>query len=417
LKSLIAFLVFLTGVLCPLVVRADQEQLVERQVLVMLHLPKPHYRPDAGYGGAYLDGTGHGARKRIAEQLAREHGLRLLSDWPMPVLGVDCYVMEVPVATSPQRIAELLSHDSRVEWAQPMGMFHGMGDDPLYPAQPSASQWHVAELHRVATGRNVRIAVVDSGVDERHPDLEGQVAVVENFVDGSPYTVETHGTAVAGIIAAKAGNGIGIAGVAPGARLMALRACWQQGTSAQAAVCSSFTLGKALNFAISHGAQVINLSLAGPPDRLLQRLIDAAIRNGITVVGAADTREANGGFPASYPGVLAIVEQESRDTAPGFFRAPGRDIPTTVPGARWSMVNGSSYATAHVSGLVALMRELQPAPKLLPVGIDASAGAARPFATRDRIGTIDACATLARVAGRCVCSCTIANMTKADDYR
>ena len=68
----------------------DAQVAEERQVLVMLHLPAPHFRPDSGYSGAYTDNTGHGARRRIAAELAQRHGLTLLSDWPMPVLGIDC---------------------------------------------------------------------------------------------------------------------------------------------------------------------------------------------------------------------------------------------------------------------------------------------------------------------------------------
>lgn len=384
----------------------------ERQVLVMLHLQAPHFRPDANYSGGYVNGAGHSARRRIAEQLAREHGLRLLNDWPMPVLGVDCYVMAVPADASPERVADALSHDTRVEWAQPMRVFHGMGrEDPLYAAQPAAKLWHIDEIHRVATGRNVRVAVIDSGVEERHPDLAGQIELTENFVDGNPYVPENHGTAVAGVIAAQAGNGIGIAGIAPGARVMALRACWQAPVQAQrqTTLCSSFTLGKAINFAITNGADIINLSLTGPPDRLVQRLLETAMQRGITVIGAADPHEAGGGFPASCHGVLAVAEQESNSTAGGVLRAPGRDIPTTAPGARWNLVSGSSYATAHVAGLIALLQELQKSPRLVRIKADAHAGPGSTLATSDRIGTIDACATIARAAGTCVCSCTTGN--------
>jgi hypothetical protein len=392
---------------------------VERQVLVMLHLPSPHFRPDANYSGDYVNGAGHSARLRIAEQLAREHGLRLLNDWPMPVLGVDCYVMAVPLEASPERVADALSHDARVEWAQPMRVFHGMGhDDPLYPAQPAAKYWHIADIHRVTTGRDVRVAVIDSGVDERHPDLAGQVAVTENFVDGNPYASEAHGTGVAAIIAARAGNGIGIAGVAPDARVMALRACWQTPVQERVTtLCSSFTLGKALNFAIAHGAKVINLSLTGPADRLVQRLLEAAMQRGIAVVGAADPHEAGGGFPASYPGVLAVAEQEADGNAGGIVRAPGRGIPTAAPGAGWQVVSGSSYAAAHVSGLIALLQELQPGPRLMRISADLRSGSGAAVATRDRLGTIDACATIERAAGACVCSCPTGNATKAGEYR
>jgi subtilisin family serine protease len=99
-------------------------------------------------------------------------------------------------------------------------------------------------VRKAATGRKVTVAVVDSGIESNHPDLAGQVAVEENFVDGQKYVAELHGTAVAGVIAARAGNGVGIEGVAPDARLLALRACWQAGSATR---CNSFTLAKAIN--------------------------------------------------------------------------------------------------------------------------------------------------------------------------
>lgn len=378
----------------------------ERQVLVMLRLPPPHYRPDAGYGGRYLDDGGRGARRRIAEELARRHGLKLVSDWPMPTLGVDCYVLEAPDGGETVRIAELLSHDPRVEWAQPVAIYSGMDGaaPPLYPVQPSARYWHVAELHRAATGRDVSVAVVDSGIDGHHPDLDGQLARMENFVEGSSYQPEAHGTAVAGIIAAR-GDGQGILGVAPGVRLMGLRACWQPG--GQGARCSSFTLGKALNYAIVHEARIINLSLSGPPDRLLDRLLDAALARGISVVGAIDPQGPARAFPVSHPGVIAVAQQLRAGAASaaalpardGALLAPGQDVPASLAGGGWRFVSGNSYAAAHVTGMLALLAELRPGAngaqleRLLVPG------------TGQNAATIDACATIAHTTGACTCSC------------
>jgi hypothetical protein len=381
----------------------------QHQILVMVQMPPPHFRPKAVYAGGYDEESGRIARRRIAARLAREHGLKLDNDWPMPVLGLHCFVMEVPGKASPEHIAEILAHDPRVEWAQPVHLFHAMGRaDPLYSLQPDAALWHLAEIHQAATGRNVRVAIVDSGIEAEHPDLAGQVELKENLVDGNPYAAETHGTAVAGIIAALAGNGIGIAGIAPDARLLAMRACWEE--SRDVTNCNSFTLGKALHSAIMHGAQVINLSLTGPSDRLLRRLLDAALARGIKLVGAVDPHSKDGGFPASHPGVLAVADDDSAAAAVGGMHmliAPGRDIPTTVPGARWNFVSGPSFAAAHVSGLVALITELQPAlaPALIQraMGVDpAGIPAAR---------AVDACATFARLAGICSCSCTALHAT------
>ena len=378
----------------------------ERHVLVMLHLPPLHFRPDANYAGGYGEDHGRPARHRIAAELARAHGLRLVGDWPMPLLGVDCFVMQVPAGESPSRIATLLAHDARTKWVQPMGVFHALGhNDPLYPVQPSAKYWHLAELHTVTTGRAVRVAVVDSGVDDGHPDLLGQVALRENFIDGNPYANEAHGTAVAGIIAARADNGIGISGVAPNARVMALRACWQESAdSIEVTRCSSFTLAKALHFAIMHGAQVINLSLTGPSDRLLERLLDVALARGITVIGAIDPDSPGSGFPASYPGVWAVADAGPNGDRTNVLTAPGHDVPTTLPGGRWGFVSGSSYAAAHVAGLAALLTELRQS--LAPSQVRAKLLASAPEPTALRMaGTINTCALVTWAAGTCPCLC------------
>jgi subtilisin family serine protease len=375
------------------------------RLLLMLRLPPPHFRPDVTYGGRYGDDAGNVARRRIAAELALRHGLVLKDGWAMPAIGIDCYVLEVPAGTSPEAAAALLEQDPRVAWVQRVQQFSGMavaGGDPLYPAQPGGRYWHVAELHRSATGRGVTVAVIDSGVDPTHPDLAGQVAEMHNFVD-SPYRAEAHGTAVAGIIAARGGNGAGILGVAPGARLMALRACWQQAADTR---CDTFTLGKALNHALLHPPRVINLSVGGPPDKLLSMLLDAALAKNIAIVGAADSRGPT--FPAAHPGVLAVASLEdplpalagkSAHAATATLRAPGRDIPATVPGGRWTFVSGSSFAAAHVSGLVALLAELQPDQG--PAGLRRMLAVT---AAPDTV-TIDACATIARVTGACACSC------------
>jgi subtilisin family serine protease len=412
------------------------------QLLVMLRLPATHYRPDATYGGRYMDDSGSGGRRRRADALAQQHGMTVVEGWPMSLLGIDCYVMRYKDKADAARIIEQLSRDPQVEWAQPVASFEGMAGqapvaavaplvpganpaagagasaaDALYPVQPAARYWHVADLHRYTTGREVRVAVIDSGIDGNHPDLLGQLAVNANFVDNGEPPPEIHGTAVAGIIAARSGNG-GIVGVAPKARLMGLRACWQLPN--QSTRCNSFTLSKAINYAILNGAKVINLSLSGPPDRLLDRLLDVAIARGIGVVGAVDAQAGAPTFPSSHRGVLAVASQPSvkvsgnfapvsaaalmvkASAAAGLERplfAPGNDVPTTAPGARWSFVSGSSYAAAHVSGMLALLGELQPGAT--------PAQLRRMLQPPDVLNAvnIDACATISHLIDHCSCGC------------
>ena len=401
-----------------------EDEAAARQILVMLRLPPAHFRPDSAYGGGYAGDAGRVARRRLAAELARSHGLKLVNAWPMPAFGVDCFVMEEAGKAPIERALAALAQDPRVLWAQPVSLYEGLEGtgDPLYRVQPAGRDWNLAAMHRASTGRQVAIAVIDSGIDTRHPDLLGQVALRENFVDTSIGTPEAHGTAVAGIIAARAGNGVGIAGVAPDARLIALRACWE---SAGAPVrCNSFTLARALNYALMHDAHIINLSLAGPRDRLMQALLDAALARGIAVVGALNPRRADGGFPASHPGVIAVASAGASAAPPGTMRAPGADIPTCMPGARWNLVTGSSYAAAHVSGLVALLVELRPTttPAQLrsQLGEDppGTAWSARRAAPRTgQTGSIDACAALARAAGACVCLCPSTAAVSAESAR
>lgn len=369
-----------------------------RQVLVMLRLPPAHYRPDSAYTGGYDAEVGSAARRALAGELARRHGLSLVTHWPIAALGVDCFVMAVPPPGTASEMAETLAEDPRVAWAQAMNVYRGLGGAPgdaLTPALPAAPPWRLAELHELATGRGVRVAVIDSAVDTRHPDLAGQIERTEDFVEGHPAVAERHGTAVAGIIAARADGRLGTSGVAPGARLLALRACWQ--APDDASLCTSLGLARALLAALAQRADVINLSLGGPPDRLLAGLLDLAMRQGVVVIAAVDRSRADGGFPASHPGVIAVGGEPALHT----LTAPGRDIPVPAPGAGWDIASGDSYAAAHVSGLVALLREL------------GAPGA--PAWQRDAAGRIDACATLAQrmPTRRAACGTPSARFTAA----
>jgi len=357
----------------------------EHQVLVLVRLPPAHFRPGGSYGAGYPDAPGRAARRRIVASLAREHGLRTVTDWPMPLLGLDCYVLAVPPDQRAEAVAGELAHDARVEWAQPMNTYRSLaGGDPLAVAQPATREWHLATLHGAATGRGTKVAIIDSGVDAAHPDLAGALMSNENFVAARAPAPEWHGTTVAGIVAARADNGIGIAGIAPDAHLLALRGCWQQ--SVDATLCNTLALALALHAAVSQQADVINLSVTGPADRLLDRLLDVALERGIAVVAAADAQARDGGFPAAHRGVIGVVENGAARLPPGAWRAPGRDVPTTAPGGGWAFVSGASYAAAHVSGLLALVRERR--------ARDRGAAGVQSALVAAPDGRIDACATL-----------------------
>lgn len=372
-----------------------------RQIMVMVPHPPDHFRPGANYAGSYGDDLSRSARERLARKIARQFGLTLVDDWPMPVVGVDCFIMAVPGDRSTKQVADEVARDSRVAWTQPVQVYTAQAsvapapNDPLFQAQPAARQWQLARLQRLSIGNGVRVAVIDSGIDAAHPDLAGQVVVNRNFVAGRPMIAEQHGTGVAGIIAARAGNGIGLAGIAPGAKLLGLRACWQ---ATGKTLCDSFSLAKALYFAIEQKAPIINLSLSGPDDRLLRQLLKVAMTKGETVVAAFDRTQRDGGFPASVPGVIAVSDSSLAGLPGNVYIAPGRDVPTTQPGGRWFLVNGSSFAAAHVSGLFALLRQRT-------AGLSPTLVAHR--------GYVDACATMAYAGLNCECACAPAAAARA----
>ena len=355
------------------------------------------FRPDTDYVGGYTAETGRASRKRVALGIAATYKLRMLDSWSMPALGIDCVVMQAADDLPLEPIVAAVSRDARVEWAQAMQQFHLLAhNDPLFPSQPTATLWHLAEIHLIATGLNVKVAAIDSGVETDHPDLVGRIIEEKNFVDGGQIPPEAHGTAVAGIIGARADDALGRVGVSPRASLYALRACWQTSGGSAAAICSSFTLAKAIQFALDHDAKVINLSLSGPRDRLLADLLDFAASRGVVIVAATDPNERDGGFPASAPGVVAVAMDGDESTVGTAYIAPGQGIPATLPGRRWGFVNGSSFAAAEVTGLVALLLEI--APHQSPQQIREALGysmVARTLPSSRRV-VVDACAALAK---------------------
>lgn len=338
-------------------VKADLVDQAERQkILVMIEQPPNRLRPGAAYSSGYGSAQTKAARERLGRALAKKYGFTFVELWPMPLIGLDCFIVEYSKNYTADEAAKMMSSDPAVEWAEPMEVYETLASaaDPLTKLSPTSRAWDLSRVHSSWTGRNVSVAVIDTQVDVSHPDLKGRVKLSRNFAPQAPAKPEYHGTEVAGIIAANARNGIGIAGVAPGARLMALRACWQRGNTRRSA-CTSLNIARALNYAIERDAKVINLSLGGPPNRLLTRLINTAFERGIAVVAAYDPALPRGGFPASHKGVIA-VSQSGVMSSRG-YAAPGADIPTTQPGGGFHFVTGSSYSAAHVSGLLALRYE------------------------------------------------------------
>lgn len=329
-----------------------------RSILVMLKPAPVRYGGSDNYASSYGSALSKASRDRIGRRLASAHHAQYVGFWELPEIGLDCLILEFPAGSNTNPVIAAIQRDKAVEWAEPMEEYNTLEavkyNDPLYPASPATRLWYLDQLHSMATGKGVSVAVVDSAIDGSHPDLHGQMRLTRDFVEDHPSRAEPHGTAVAGIIAARANNGIGIVGIAPDARLLGLRACWQ--TSGQS-ICNSLSLAKAMHFAIANNVDVLNMSLTGPRSELLSRLLDRAKLKGIVVIASVDPKAAEGGFPASKAGVIAVTSGMPDKLSGSVFRAPGAGVPTTKSGGGWHLVNGSSFSAAHVSGLFALMIE------------------------------------------------------------
>ena len=318
------------------------------------------YRRRGGYQSS-------GWSQRMSQDIAEDYHIRKLTEWPMSEVGVHCVVYQVPATASVPETMQRLSQDTRVRIVQNMHLFKTEAhqyNDPYFKLQANLQQMQIGQAHGKTTGKNITIAMIDTGVDLAHPDLIDQMTQNENFASGisSGFTNDKHGTAVAGIMVARKDNGTGIIGIAPDAKLIALKACWPNQTDAIDAVCNSFTLALAVNAAIKSGAKILNMSLTGPQDAFLELLLDKAIEKGVIVI-AADTGivKKNENFPASMKDVISVqsLKPSGQVKQHQIITAPGEKILTTLPHGTYDFISGSSIAAAEVSGIVALLMELK----------------------------------------------------------
>ncbi len=292
--------------------------------------------------------------------LANDYQLQSVSEWPIELLEMYCALFVVAADADRDALLLRLQADARVQLAQPLHIFEVKSApraDPYAGMQTTLQRMQLPAAHQQSQGRGVRIAVIDTGVDSRHPDLAGRIAAEYNVVDTDMvrFRQDRHGTAVAGVLAANRDNGIGMIGVAPQAMLISIKACWET-TRGDTARCNSYTLAQAIARAVAERAQIINLSLTGPGDPLLTALTERAIAKGVIVVGASSGATGSG-FPGNVPGVIAAASDRSA-RAP-VLHAPGDEVLTLAPGGRYDFASGDSLATAAISGVSALLMATQ----------------------------------------------------------
>jgi serine protease len=278
-------------------------------------------------------------------------------------------------------IIDALSHDSRVEHVEPMALYRAtfVPDDPLY----ATKQWHLKKVGaetawNYSCGQGVTVAVIDTGVAcfDKGPFTKGtDLAGTRceggwNFVDDNAQAADDHGhgTHVAGTIAQTTNNGMGAAGLAFCATLMPIKVLSRQGFG------STANIAEGVRYAADNGAQIINLSLGGPiKSRILQDAVDHAISKGVLVVAAAGNSGRSVGYPAAYPGVVAVSATDVKDQI-AYFSSRGPEIAIGAPGVSvtqqtvcnggkdkceiFGTFNGTSMASPHVAGVAAMVESL-----------------------------------------------------------
>jgi thermitase len=237
-------------------------------------------------------------------------------------------------------------------------------NDPYFVQQWALSKLGIPSFWAVAQGSpEITVAVLDTGIDESHEDLEGKVVATANFTD-SPTTDDVlgHGTHVAGIIAAQVDNSIGIAGVAPECHLLNVKVAEDDGMVQMSNVV------KGIIWATDHGANVVNMSLCSTePCPPLEKAINYAWSRGVVLVAAAGNFTGDKlTYPASYEKCIAVAATDSDDSlALGSghrdwvdVAAPGTNIYSTLCNNNYGYKTGTSFAAAHVSGLATLLFSL-----------------------------------------------------------
>jgi subtilisin family serine protease len=302
-----------------------------------------------------------------ADELARRHGLERIASQSFPLLGSTIGLFRIVDGRPVDTVRREFAADVR---SVQFNFRYFLQQQKKPAIEGDAAQYAVAQLrlpqaHTLVRGMNVTIAVIDSGVDVKHPELANSVADSFDAL-GSSEGPHVHGTGIAGAIVAHAK----LMGSAPEARLIAIRAF---GAGSKGAESTSYVILRGLDYAAEHGAQIINMSFAGPKDPLIERGIAATAARGILMVAAAGNAGAKSPplYPAANPNVIAVsgTDAQQRLFAASnrgnhiAIAAPGADIFLPAPDEKYQITSGTSFSAAYVSGVAALMLERNPALK------------------------------------------------------
>ena len=337
-----------------------------------------NYATDTIQAGEVLVKFKEGVRTSAVDAMMDE----LHASYEKTVYGLPVQVWKVP-AGNELDVVERLRNSPLVEYAEPNYIVHAfvIPNDPYYSDQWGLDKIRANDAWDISKGSNsVVVAVIDTGIDETHPDLSGKIVAGKDFVDEdtNPHDGNGHGTHVAGIVAAVTNNSVGVASLGWNTRVMPLRVLNDEGSG------SSSDIAAAINWGYLHGAKVLNLSLGGEGySSTVQDAVNHAHSAGALVVAAMGNYRLRGNptmYPAAYNNVMAVAATSRFDTYGSYSQygshcdiaAPGSSILSTMPTydvvlvteegykKNYDYLSGTSMATPFVSALAALVFEVNP---------------------------------------------------------
>lgn len=301
--------------------------------------------------------------------LADRYAVDLLDEARLPLISARALKLAVADGASRDEVVRAMSIDPDIIAVQPAYLYSLQQEsDPQRRPESGHLQYAVTRLglqnaHRIATGKRIPVAIIDTAADFRHFEF-GKADTTSINVSGFEAIPGSHGTAIAGILAA----GASLTGVSPDARILSIQAFAIDEDNKP--FSTSFMIARALDQAAAAGARVVNMSFAGPRDPILIRSLDELAGRKTMMIAAAGNNgpAALPVYPGAHPETIAVTAVDSAGRLFGRanhgayveIAAPGVGILAPVPDGKYDMPTGTSMATAHISGVAALLLERQP---------------------------------------------------------
>lgn len=302
---------------------------------------------------------------RGRDALVRRLDLRHVEGRTFALAGITVHRYQIVSGATISDTIAALEADLNVVNAQPNYLYEAQqAAKPAGAAQYAIDRLGIREAQDMGRGSGVRLAIIDSAIDTSHEEFAG--AAVDSFDvrDDPDGSADTHGTSVAGILAARST----LLGIAPEARILGIAAFSRAADGSVRG--NSWTVARGLDIAHRESARIVNLSFAGPADPLVERSLAGIARRDVIAVAAMGNSGPRAAplYPAAYASTIAVTAIDSTDRiyaeatggAHVAVAAPGVDILTLAPGGAFGFASGTSLAAAHVSGIAALLLAADP---------------------------------------------------------